>query len=536
MQARGPLGSFEHACSLCLRARGQWAFTVWAASVPVVLIGPLWIHAERVGWGLPSWLWAAVGLLAWWCRCRGLAEASVGAAERLWPSSCERTGAAVSGLAEGVASLALASRLLVGLLPFALSALLGGWLAGPLGVVVGASLGVVRGAMGPSWPVEAGRAPAASHRALAAARRLQRGRRWHALAVETLLFGGWVALALDATLVLAFGGSWLRSVFGLEVSLGGVDRLRHPMVLATAASIAFWLLEPLRAAVAASSWVDARVRRDALDVRARVRRALGIAAWLLLVSLPGPLAAQGGGSERDRDADAEMSSVGPGWDAADVRVYRLSQRILRAPDFGKGAHGGQSGALRETLDAWVLRWWNAWTRRPVQAPRGPSSGLAVSGFQGSGWWLSLVALLLFASGLLLWLASRWRGRRDDAAERGEATRREGGVDSRRREAWPEEVEAALAAGKPIEALRVVYRALLEELDRSGVLRFDPHLPNGLLVRRAPKGEVKELLVDLTGLFDRACYGGETPTAERVREAVRVVRGVTEALAARRIRA
>ncbi len=525
LHPRGPLGTLDRAFSLCARSGRHWAPLAWGASAPLLALGTLWFHAERVGWEVPSWCWVVAGVVAWWLRCHGLAKASASAVAAMWPGALDGAGLGVQG---PLAMFALSSRLSVGLLPVAFLVLVGGWLASVPGVVLGVAAGALRGAFAPSWPAVAGLAPNEAHRAVSVARRMQEGRRWHAFVVEVLLFGGWFALSLDISLGLSFGGAWLRSAFGMDVALDAWRRVLHPTVAMSAASMAFWLLEPLRAAVAALAWMDARVRRDALDVQALVQRVLGCSMLALALLVSSPLFAQrptGAGEQVTHSKPVEAPVASAGWDAEDAHVYRLSREVWRSDAFRRAERVSRGGRLRDALDAWLLRMWTRWRGRNERS-RGATQGCGAGGMQGGEvvWWMGLVGLLSLALGVGAWLAAR-RRRMEGASE--DAGRKDA-VAERARD-WRDVLSEAMASGEGVETVRLVYRVALQELDRAGVLRFDPHVPNGLLVRRAPKGPVRELLLDLTELFDRVCYGGEPPAPIRVREAAGMARRVLEGI-------
>ncbi len=531
LEPRGPLGTVDLAWAVMRRLGTGWVLSVWAAAGPLALLPVAWAHVESgLGLVLPRWLLAGLLVAAWLWRVRGAASAAHRAARLVWPGQPAAEGppgwrrvgyeASWTGLA-----------LLVGLAP----AVLGYWLAGTTGLLVGSFVLPLRGTWGPAWLATLG-APPAERSARRTAWRLQRGRRWHGLLVELLLHGAWLLLAVDLLLLLAFGGPLLRGVFGARVALEPVVRLTHPVVQLAAAAGAALLLEPVRVARSALAFTEGAARREGLDVRLRLEAAVGqtLLAALLLLGAPRVLEAQSTyrpSAEAPRSVTSSMpqgaqvatppAPVGPGAvpDADDQRVQQLAEEVLAAPDFREAARRPPGSTLRRSFESWLLRLWTEWLRSQRERDDGWRIPLASVDLR----WAAVFLLVLLVVATVVWLLRRRRA--GEAPVDGEPGAEEDGGRAGRPEPWRRRVERLLDEGRFVEAVRLLLWVLLEGLDRAGRLRFEPHLPNGVYLRRAV-GPEREVLAEAVALFDHTYYGGEAPPGERIRQ---VLHGVEDLL-------
>lgn len=389
-------------------------------------------------------------------------------------------------------------------------------LAAPLALVVLWPFTALRGAVAPSWLARASCGREHGGAAYGQALDDAAGMRGALLIVELLVQFG--ALALLGNLfalvgiLLALG----HAMLGLDVAfVSAFTTPDNPWTLLLLACATLLALEPLRAAVSAQAFVEARTRRDGADLheavdaaiesgRARARGA-GVASVALLVAatwcVPAEVHAQ-------RQAEVTPSTSSPAPAPAinpsvqDGPVRARVARILARDEFRE--HAGADGALSRwfaRLGAWLE------TLELEQSDREQSSFDRGVGGELGTW--GFMALVVVALGLLAWLM-RARSRRHAPASAGADTAL--GVDGGTAGAGATELGAE---GDPRFALRALYLATLAALDRAGRLELDPSKTNGQHLRALPRGPSRRALAELTRTFDRAWYGRQSATAEDV---------------------
>ncbi len=386
--------------------------------------------------------------------------------------------------------------LLVWLLPLLLIGL-----AAPFALVVVWPFTALRGAVAPSWLARASCAREHGSAAFGQAFDDASGMRGALLIVELLVQFG--ALALLGNLfalvgiVLALG----HAMFGLDVAfVSAFTSPDNPWTLLVLACVTLLALEPLRAAVSAQAFVEARTRRDGADLHAAVDAAIesgrgrvrgaGVAATLLLAAAVWCMPAVAHAQEA-QDAQA----------AQDAPVRARVARILMRDEFRE--HAGSEGALSRwfaRLSAWLE------TLELDQKDREPAT-LDGGGGELTAW--AFMALVVVGLLVLAWL-TRAPGRLyvpalsgvDDGAGGGDGASGAGAA-------------AHASEGDPRAALRALYLATLTALDRAGRLELDPSKTNGQHLRALPRGPARRALAELTQAFDRTWYGRQATTAEEL---------------------
>ncbi len=556
----GPLEHLDRALLVVRRGGVVRAARAWlAGALPAAVIVGVY-YVERVegvrGLRLPL----ALALVAAWCaRAVLLAPVAREGALALWDGLRPPPGA---GRAVDVVRTALVVGL--GLWVWAWL-LVAGSLAGAVGIALVLPVFALRGAVAPAWLARAACTNDAGLRGFGRAALDHAGARVAGVAIEAMLIGAALGLAVNLYGLLALAAVLGRSLFGLEVAL--VQAFLSPQndfVLLVVGLAAFVLLEPLRAASAAAGYLDARVREEGLDLRALVddaltvgvrtaaRAALGLVAVGALALATSQAAAQprpvpgadGGPSVSDDEGTRWLDAIKPRPaaaprvaasgrgvgeaigarrdaveghesidDSADSAVRARVDAVLARPEFREFAEARGAGIteLLTRILEWLLR-----PRDLGWLPEPPALALPMPG----GWFFLLLAALLVVA-VLAYLVSAHRPRA--AASPAGASAAVSLADVRERP--PAELldEAGLLAARGAlrEALRALYLATLVALDRRRLIAFDPHRTNWQYLRAMPRGEARRLFAEFTRIFDHKWYGAE-PTALADYEACRAL--------------
>lgn len=521
----GPLSMLDRAVALARESPAEICVPAWTGGALAVSAVLAVYYVERVEGIASLRLPLALALvLAWWARALLLGRAARHAAGTLW----EVTSASPRAID------VLRTSTVVGLGAWMWSWLLVlGSLGGAVGVVLVAPLLALRGAFAPSWIARASCEPEAGWRAFWRALGDGHGRRFAGVLVEAMLLAATLGIAVNLY-ALAFVGLLLgRSFAGFE--LASIETFLSPgntFVLMAIAGLALVLLEPVRAALSALRYVDARVRAEGLDLRAAIDDAVahgsrrpGIearAAVLAIACALSPSLAHAQEPPVEQEPAPLASDPGVMPEAAltsdDRAVEADVDAILARPEFREFADHRGDGLrdLIERLFAWLFR-----PRDELPAFSAPSlAGFALPG----GWFfLSAAVLLLIGVGLYLWLT---RKRESDAARAVEAAV-SGDPRDRAPSAFLDEAAALAEGGDLRAALRALYLATLVALDRRRLIAFDPHLTNWQYLRKMPRGDAREAFAQFTRVFDYKWYGLEPttrPDYERCRSLARDIVG------------
>lgn len=364
----------------------------------------------------------------------------------------------------------------------------------------------LRGAVAPSWLARSGCAPGGGVRAFGQAFDDTAGARGAMYLVELLLLVGAAGLFFNLYGLVGVLVMLGHSMLGLDVAF--VSSFVSPdngftLLLSGATSLV--LLEPLRMAVSAQAYVDARSRRDGADLhaavdaaiaaRARVtdslpRSGVGAASALLLFLAPLPCQAQQASqAQADRDAEARQH-VG---------------HILERPEFRDFAQADYRG-MSELLDSWFEK-----LRRWLEQDE-PQEDSWLSGLSGvdlpmpAGWLLMLLLLVVTAIVLGYVLSQREAPRSGSGAGAAAA-----GPQARAPAQHLDDAASLAAQGKPREALRALYLATLVALDRGRHIHLEPGKTNGQYLRSMSRGPLRQDFTSFTRVFDRKWYGDEPAT-------------------------
>jgi len=529
----GPVGALDRAIAQVREGgfeRGGSAL-LGGGALAAMLLGIYYVERIEGVHGVRPLL--ALGLvLAWWVRAWLVGRSSRAYVRATWDAPLpEDAGRPVD---------VLRTALVVGLGLWLWSWLLvAGSLLGPFGVLVFVPFFALRGAVAPSWIARAACERQGGFRAFFAAFGDSGSRRATGVAVEGLVLAGAVGLFTNLFMVTGVLVLLLRSFLGFEVAtVETFLSAGNTFVVLCVAAVALVLLEPLRAALSASAWVDARVRAEGLDLRAAIdaarahvsrgRRERAAAAAAAAVALLASLLPSGvAWAQDDFPPPPEMSELpaparpdAPVAGAAeppapitvsledrDVAVREDVDAILAQDEFREFEdHRGEGVAdLLERVFEWLFRDRDV----DVQPPR--PSGLPDLPLPGPTFFIVVaVALLLVVLAYLF--ATRRRG--DEAAaeaERAAVTRED--IRERPPASFLDEAAALAAAGELRAALRALYLATLVSLDRRRLIAFDPHLTNWQYLRQMPRGELRTAFREFTRLFDHKWYGHEPTTAD-----------------------
>lgn len=389
---------------------------------------------------------------------------------------------------------------------------------GPLGIAFFVPLLAIRGLFAPSWIARAGALREGGFGAIRQALGDTTHQRVTSFSVESFLLLGMFGVSANLYGIFRFVVTIGRSFLGLELAL--VEQFlsyRNTFVMLAVPLFAACLAEPLRAALSAQVYVDARVRADGLDLRAaledamrsKVARAVAAAAILLLgscVSL-GQLRAQESIAE---DTVVEASTDSPGDEATvanefagDFEARRRAEEIL-SRDIFRDVEARRRDGLTDLIER-VLSWLFDQDLPEVDAP---SSLPAVSlPLPGPVFFIVMGVLFAIAIGGFLFFSRT----KNDAENTAAPLITEAIADPRERspDAWIGDAASLAAQGKYREALRALYLATLVSLDRSAWIRFEPSLTNWQYLRQMKTGTVRNDFRQFTSTFDVKVYGGET---------------------------
>lgn len=406
---------------------------------------------------------------------------------------------------------------------------------GPIGIGLFIPWLAIRGLFAPSWIARAGCAPESGWRAFRLALGDTTHQRIESFLVESFLLTALFGIALNLYGIFAFFVLVGRSFLGLEMAL--VDEFlsfRNTFVLLGVSLFAAVLLEPLRAALSAQVYVDARVRGEGLDLRAALDDAIahttrrrgpsadaGDTASRAAIALLAVSLALGAGLARAQDGTAPPSppqtenvavaptlpvvtaGTHPGDDAA-----REAAREILSRDIFHDVDARRSEGLSELIErllAWLL---------DQEAPDGGGSEVEAPSLPLPGPAFFITVGIAFAIAIAIFLVLT-RRRDEELAARTAVVAPDAIPDPRDRapDQWLEDASALAAQGRYGEALRALYLATLVALDRRAWIRFEASLTNWQYLRQMPAGEAREDFRVLTRTFDVKVYGGEAASAE-----------------------
>lgn len=544
----GPVEALDRALVAARRMPPSSIVRAWIAGglVAAVVVAIYFVErVEGVGGLRPVFALALAG--AWILRAMLLAPVARDAVRVLWDGAPIPDDAARPADVARTASIA-GIGLWVWLWP-----LVGASLLGPIAIALVLPLLSFRGLVAPSWIARAGCTSDGGVRAFVRAAGDTSGRRFASGIGELLVIFGMLGAFANLYVAASFAVLIARSMLGLDLAL--VEAFLSPsntLVLIAVAAATLVLFEPLRAAISAVAYVDARARHEGLDLVAAVDAAIAAAA-----RRGGATEGDEGGRTTARDAaavvllavalgaqaiDPSAASAQlppPPWppgpdetetltkpDPADDLVYEertaagvlneteadraareAAEQILAQPEFREleDARGQSLRKMIERLLEILFRPPDEPLSLPTlggpRIPMPPAWSFLVLG----GVLVALVAAYLFAT------RARERRAADEIARDVSAA----SPDPRDRAPGQHLDDAARLAeeGRLREALRALYLATLVALDRRRLISFDPTLTNWQYMRQMPEGEPRRLFASFTRTFDHKWYGDEPTTRD-----------------------
>ncbi|MGF1468392.1 MAG: DUF4129 domain-containing protein [Sandaracinaceae bacterium] len=526
----GPLGALDAAVALLRRGDAALLGPAWAGGTVLAAVVVVLYYVERVeGVSVLRLPFAALLLLAWCLRAQGLGRAARHGVVRLWPAHREHAKGRWVDL--WATALVAALGLWVWLWVLAVASL-----AGPVGVLLTLPLLAVRGLVAPGWVAHAACAGRGGPMAIVGAARDNATRWGRGFVIELLMIVATFGLALNLYVLIALLLLLSRTYLGLDVAtVESFVGLSNPFVILVIGALAVVLMEPLRAALSATTYVEARVREEGLDLEAALDEAIGHAARLggglrggavaaalaLAFGLGAPAAlaqapAGAAGSPSvvepgapdpagvDLAPDEPGAGAEPSLSAADERALEQMDRILERDEFREfeDRRGEGVAHLLERLFRWLMQPRDVpEVEAPVRVPLLPLPSGAV--------FLAIALALLLAVGLYLAMTVRRRRKPEDAAE--------GAAEEDPRDRSPDALlaEAGARAGRGDlrAAMRSLYLATLVSLDRRRLITFDAYRTNWAYLRQMPPGASRDAFREFTRLFDHKWYGEEPTRAD-----------------------
>jgi hypothetical protein len=385
------------------------------------------------------------------------------------------------------------------------------WLAqlSPFAILALVPLLALRGGLAPSWIARIRCAPESGLRAFGLATDDAAGARAALVFVELMLLGGMFGLFVNLFALTALLLLLSHSVLGLDVAfVSAFLSTDNEFVAYGLLALVIAVFDPLRAAVSASVFADARGRKDGADLHAAVDallisarpdplrpRASRSAAGVLALCFVSALAA---GARAEPPGQITELSTAP--DAADLEVRVAVERILKRREFAEFEPNGA-----RTFETWIRDLFDKLFSQPADEPE-ESHGLRVELPDISPWVVMAVVfcLLSIAVGYVTWDARRNEAESPAPPGPAQAPR----FSERPAPMLLSEARALAGAGDFTAALRALYGATLYALDRARFIQFDPARTNGHYLRSMPIGVTRDAFAAFTSLFDRAWYGRE----------------------------
>ncbi len=222
----------------------------------------------------------------------------------------------------------------------------------------------------------------------------------------------------------------------------------------------------------------------------------------LRVALPGTAAEGVAGPPVDRQALAALAlrqagrAPGRAWDAPWTGNQTVPEAVTR------WLKGARQWATERVRDAW--RWLGKWLRRMLGLERPEASKTSPRLVKGV---LVGVGVILLAVLLAALFTFRRRGTVPQAVAQAPAGDADADPLARTANGWVERARALAAAGRPREAIRAWYHALLVACYRTGLLHHRTGWTNWEYVRSlADDVPWRGRFAELTGRFDLEWYG------------------------------
>jgi hypothetical protein len=410
----------------------------------------------------------------------------------------------------------------------------------------------LRGSIAPSWLARTACTSQRGFSVFARALDDNAGSRVMMLGVEACLLAGTVGVFANLYALAGFVSLLASSLFGVEVSvISAFLSPENDLVLLLIAVLAMILMEPLRAALSAEAFSEARGRKDGADLHAAVdalittTRHAGVAGTastatragssvLLALLLWGAVATSAPLHSHAEDAhsnaaDAKPSDANPSDDkpgqaqseaalasdaavaptaapARDELIQGKLELILAQREFVE-PEKTDTRSLWKWIEKQIERWFGKSEGETPSTSGQPSLDMK----HIPPTLVMIVALLVVIVAVVL--ASRGGQRALTAT----VPKHEGEQPlltlPREPDQLLDEASALAQAGKLREALRALYVATLASLDHANLIHFEPAKTNGQYLRALPQGDLRKLFAAFTRVFDHKHYGGEPTTLQ-----------------------
>jgi hypothetical protein len=397
------------------------------------------------------------------------------------------------------------------------------WLAqfSPFAILALVPLLALRGGLAPSWLARLRCAAESGLRAFGLAIDDAAGARASLVFVELMLLAGMFGLFLNVFALTALLLLLSHSILGLDVAfVSAFLSTDNEFVAYGLLALCIALFDPLRAAVSACVFADARGRKDGADLHAAVdallaatrqdanpalrpARANVTAVGAILVCLATALAGHARAEPQPAPPSAAVSDDiehAAAQSSEDFEVRVAVERILKRREFDEFEPKGA-----RTLENWIRSLLDKLFAQNADEPE-ESHALRLQLPEISPWLVMGVVfgLLLAAVGYVTWEA---RGHLQQPAEPASPLQPPR-MSERPAPILLSEARTLASAGDFAGALRALYAATLAALDRARLIQFDPARTNGFYLRTMPVSATRDLFATFTGMFDRKWYGRE----------------------------
>lgn len=402
------------------------------------------------------------------------------------------------------------------------------WLAqfSPFAILALVPLLALRGGLAPSWLARMRCAAESGLRAFGLAIDDAAGARAALVFVELMLLAGMFGLFLNVFALTALLLLLSHSILGLDVAfVSAFLSTDNEFVAYGLLALCIAVFDPLRAAISACVFADARGRKDGADLHAAVDALLAAArpdanaalrpargnvtaVGAIIVCIASALAghvqaapqhpmpatpAPSAAASNDIEHAAAQSSE-------DFEVRVAVERILKRREFDEFEPKGA-----RTLETWIRGLLDKLFAPNPDEPE-ESHALRVQLPEISPWLVMgvVVGLLLLAIGYVTWEARGNLLQSADPVSPSQPSR----MSERPAPMLLSEARTLAGSGDFAAALRALYAATLAALDRARLIQFDPARTNGFYLRTMPASATRDLFAAFTRMFDRKWYGRE----------------------------
>jgi hypothetical protein len=393
------------------------------------------------------------------------------------------------------------------------------WLAqlSPFAILALVPLLALRGGLAPSWLARLRCAADSGLRAFGLATDDTAGARASLVFVELMLLAGMFGLFVNVFALTALLLLLSHSILGLDVAfVSAFLSTENEFVAYALLALCIVIFDPVRAAVSACVFADARGRKDGADLHAAVDGLLATSRPEAALSRPSRPNLTAVGALLLCFAGMMLNSVAlaePPLTAADSEAQQVSaqssedfevrvavERILKRREFEEFEPKGE-----RTFETWLRSLFDKLFAENPDEPE-QSHALRVELPDISPWIVMGVVFgfLAIAVGYVMWEA---RGH-EPKPPQPETPSLPPRVSERPAPMLLSDARALASSGDFVAALRALYGATLSALDRARLIQFDPARTNGYYLRSMRASTTRDAFATFTTLFDRKWYGRE----------------------------